>query len=106
MKKVRGLSLCLGSRLLPPVQNGSLSNLLALLVSVFPSVLPVPSLTPGVSFLSTSNEQVYKVFNISAGEFSKKTCDPKVRRAPQPSLNFAHNIYFDTVLLSWGVRVS
>ncbi|CAL8388642.1 unnamed protein product [Arctogadus glacialis] len=28
-------------------------------------------------FLSTSNEQVYKVFNISAGEFTKNTCVPE-----------------------------
>uniref|UniRef100_A0A8C2WSW6 Choline transporter-like protein n=1 Tax=Cyclopterus lumpus TaxID=8103 RepID=A0A8C2WSW6_CYCLU len=30
-------------------------------------------------FLSTSNEQVYKVFNNSDCEYSRETCDPKVR---------------------------
>ncbi|MED6259239.1 hypothetical protein ATANTOWER_019431 [Ataeniobius toweri] len=35
------------------------------------------TLTPSSSFLSTSNEQIYKVFNNSDCPFSRDTCDPK-----------------------------
>ncbi|MEQ2206274.1 hypothetical protein XENOCAPTIV_026955, partial [Xenoophorus captivus] len=36
------------------------------------------TLTPSSRFLSTSNEQIYKVFNNSDCPFSRDTCDPKV----------------------------
>lgn len=36
------------------------------------------SLTAFPSFLSTSNEQVYKVFNTTECEYSRDTCKPEV----------------------------
>lgn len=36
------------------------------------------SLTALISFLSTSNEPIYKVFNETACDHSRKTCDPAV----------------------------
>ncbi|KAF3687256.1 Choline transporter-like protein 2 Solute carrier family 44 member 2 [Channa argus] len=44
--------------------------------AVYPSVFRF-SLTYLTSFLSTSNEQVYKVFNNSECAYSRETCDPQ-----------------------------
>ena len=45
----------------------------------YPPFVDMISLTPLTSFLSTSNDQVYKVFNKTDCEYSRETCDPKVR---------------------------
>lgn len=41
------------------------------------------------SFLSTSNEAVYKVFNESACQFSGQTCSPEVRMSRNSSQFYA-----------------
>lgn len=46
---------------------------------IYPPFVDTVSLTPLTSFLSTSNEQVYKVFNKTDCDYSRETCDPKVR---------------------------
>lgn len=47
------------------------------------------TLTPPTRFLSTSNEQIYKVFNNSECPFSRETCDPKVSPTFHFSIRFS-----------------
>lgn len=57
------------------------------------------------SFLSTSNEQVYKVFNNSECEYSRETCDPQVYMSLRchhvKPMNIIHGKFIFLWYLTW-----